>query len=86
MDRIDDFTYVMRNLDDPIRLRVMMSGARRIAKREYKFKPNWSLAMEVFGVGSTYAWKICDRAGIDPDGVSAEFYKPRALAAKEAQA
>ena len=45
-------------------------GARRLAKR--KRDPNWVFAMEMFGLGSTYAWGMCKRMGLDPDSTSAE--------------
>lgn len=45
-------------------------GARRLAKR--KRDPNWVFAMELFGLGSTYAWAMCKRMGVDPDSTSAE--------------
>lgn len=67
----DDFDVVMDNLSDPIRLRVMIGGVRQICNRESKRKPNWVLAMSIFGVGSTYARRICARAGINPDALVA---------------
>ncbi|SFF17190.1 hypothetical protein [Methylobacterium sp. yr596] len=45
-------------------------GARRLAKR--KRDPNWVFAMEMFGLGSTYAWAMCKRMGLDPDSTSAD--------------
>jgi hypothetical protein len=45
-------------------------GARRLAKR--KRDPNWVFAMEMFGLGSTYAWAMCERMGVDPDSTSAD--------------
>lgn len=45
----------------------VMAGARRVCKREYQRSPNWVLAMELFGLGNTYAHEICRRNGIDPD-------------------
>jgi ribosomal protein S13 len=47
--------------------RIIMSNARRIAARQYARDPNWVLAMNVFGLGSTYAHELCRRAGINPD-------------------
>lgn len=40
-------------------VRRLYTGRRRI--------PNWALAMEVYGVGSTYGYWICQENGIDPD-------------------
>ena len=37
--------------------------------------PNWSLAMEVFGVGSNYGRWICSRWGIDPDGKTVSAFE-----------
>lgn len=45
-------------------------GARRLARR--KRDPNWVFAMEMFGLGSTYAWAMCERMGVDPDSTSAD--------------
>lgn len=62
-----DFTQFVHRLHDPIRLQCIMSNARRISSRRFKGVPNWSLAMELFGVGATYAWRICEWARIDGD-------------------
>jgi ribosomal protein S13 len=45
--------------------RIILSNVRRLLPRNQQ--PNWVLAMEVFGVGSTYGWRICEEAGIDPE-------------------
>jgi hypothetical protein len=29
--------------------------------------PRWSAIMDRFGLGSTYAWQLCTRLGLDPD-------------------
>lgn len=29
--------------------------------------PRWRCVMDVFGLGSTYAWQLCVRFGLDPD-------------------
>lgn len=50
---------------------IILSNARRICKRRYERIPNWSLAMEIFGLGSTYAWALCHRIGVDGDGLTA---------------
>lgn len=45
----------------------VIAAARRLASRTYKSRPNWAMAMELYGVGSTFGHMICYRAGIDPD-------------------
>lgn len=45
----------------------IMANARRICTRFYQRLPNWALARELFGLGSTSATKLCRDAGIDPD-------------------
>lgn len=45
--------------------RIILANVRRLMPRNKL--PNWSLAMEVFGVGSTFGHWICQEAGIDPD-------------------
>lgn len=31
--------------------------------------PRWSAVMDRFGLGSTYAWQLCIRLGLDPDAM-----------------
>lgn len=45
--------------------RQILAAVRRLMPRNKQ--PNWALAMEVFCVGSTYGYRICREAGIDPD-------------------
>ncbi|MCZ7861518.1 hypothetical protein O9X98_08910 [Agrobacterium salinitolerans] len=45
--------------------REILAAVRRLMPRNKQ--PNWSLAMDVFCVGSTYGYWICEEAGIDPD-------------------
>lgn len=40
---------------------------RSIAGRRHAKKPNWVLAMDIYCVGSNYAWGICRDAGLDPE-------------------
>lgn len=55
------------------RERVILLNARELlSKRASRVTPNWSLAMRIFGLGSTYGWAICETAGIDPDGYTAD--------------
>ena len=42
-------------------------GVRRLCARQWQRSPNWVLAMELYGQGSTYSFAICRRLGIDPD-------------------
>lgn len=51
---------------DNLSPRIILSNARRISTG-YTRKPNWILAMFLFGLGSTYARALCVREGIDPD-------------------
>jgi hypothetical protein len=44
---------------------LILANVRRIVKRTRM--PNWVLAMETFGFGSTSANKMCARLGLDPD-------------------
>jgi NaMN:DMB phosphoribosyltransferase len=55
--------------DTPVcdRERVIFMNARRVCKREYQRGPNWVLASEVFGLGSTYSFALCRRVGVDPE-------------------
>ncbi len=48
-------------------IRSSLYNARRIAKGEFKRKPNWAMAMELWAVGSTYAREYCRIAQVDPD-------------------
>lgn len=52
---------------DAIDPRRAFMNARRICKRQYQRSPNWVLAMELFGLGSTYSFALCRRFGIDPE-------------------
>lgn len=65
-----DQAATMRIALDNITMLRAFQGARRLAKR--KRDPNWVFAMEMFGLGSTYAWGMCERMGVDPDSTSAE--------------
>lgn len=57
--------------------RITFENARRMAATRHKREPNWVFAMELFGLGSTYAWAMCLDMGIDPDAKSVS--PPRAL-------
>lgn len=65
-----------RTIDNPqVPEWVIFANARRICKRQYQRTPNWSLAMEIFGLGSTWAYALCRRIGADPDGFN--FHSPK---------
>lgn len=55
---------------DRITHRRIMTAARRLSARTHRRLPNWSFAMDLFGLGSTYAWALCERMGIDPDATT----------------
>lgn len=46
----------------------VIRGARRIAAVKYRKSPNWVIAMELYGLGSTFARHLCLEHGVDPDG------------------
>lgn len=51
----------------PERVRCMIRNAqRKISPR--RRHANWSVAQEMFVMGSTRAYEICRWAGVDPDG------------------
>lgn len=43
----------------------ILANVRRIVKATRM--PNWVLAMETFGFGSTSAWEMCNRLGLDAE-------------------
>jgi len=47
----------------------LLANCRRLVSDNYRTKPNWVLASELFAIGSNSAHKICRDWGIDPDGV-----------------
>lgn len=49
-------------------VRMALHQARIMAKAEFKQKPNWVLARDLFLCGSTAAREYCRYAGVDPDG------------------
>lgn len=55
---------------DRITHRRMMHAARQMSARKHRQEPNCSFAMSLFGLGSTYAWHLCLRMGIDPDATT----------------
>lgn len=62
-----------------IDLFITMKNARRICAKQFVTHPNWALACELFGIGSTSAIRTCSELGIDPDSrvvERAEWWKP----------
>lgn len=47
--------------------REAFARTRKLLARQYKHDPNWVLAMKIFGLGSTYAFAICEEMGLDPE-------------------
>lgn len=45
----------------------ILRSVRRLAGRRVKGRANWALAMDVWGVGSTFARILCHEAGIVPE-------------------
>ena len=62
-----------RTIDRPqVDERTILANARRICAQRFKRQPNWVLAMEAFGLGSTWSRALCVRIGVDPDGTTME--------------
>lgn len=57
----------MQTTLDGISKRIIFLNARRICSRQHKRSPNWVLAMNLFGLGSTYAFALCRQIGVDPE-------------------
>lgn len=75
MDALTDRELEIRNFRKTMRgktARQILAAVRRLVPRNRK--PNWSLAMDVFCVGSTYGYMICREAGIDPDATKLTAY------------
>ena len=54
---------------DGIADRELMDRALR-SLRPSKRKPLWVLVMETFGLGSTFAYQLCRRHGLDPEATN----------------
>jgi len=54
-------------MTDRIKPANVIPRARAIAGRRHSKKPNWVLAMDIYCVGSSYAWGICRDSGLDPE-------------------
>lgn len=51
----------------------LMANCRRLLTHpKWKSSPNWVIAKELFGCGSTSGWAICREAGIDGDSTTVE--------------
>lgn len=48
--------------------RLIIHNCRRLMPKYKRQTANWVLVMEIFCVGSSYAWKVCNYAEIDGDG------------------
>lgn len=48
----------------------LLANCRPMLSQHYKRQPNWVIAMSLFAVGSTTAWRLCNEAEIDPEGTS----------------
>jgi len=48
--------------------RTILLNSRRVAGRKYAKMPNWKVAADLFGLGSTYAMMLCREYGFDPGG------------------
>ncbi|GEM_PF-2216676 len=57
----------------PERYRQIMNNVRRLMPRRLAKTPNWVLAMDLFGNGSSYSMQTCRYAEIDPHGFSIPF-------------
>lgn len=64
-------------------IRSAICNARRMAKAEFKRKPNWVMAMELFLCGSTMAHEMCKAAEVDPDGRQFDMWTGYPSAPKE---
>lgn len=54
--------------------REIFARARGMLAQKHRRDPNWVVAMELFGLGSTFAWGICLEMGIDPDATTASIW------------
>lgn len=57
----------------------LLSNCRRLLSAEYRRKPNWVIAMELFAVGSNSGRGICIDAGIDPDALEVRRPAPHSM-------
>lgn len=56
-----------KHLHDAIHMNIVLANARRMASRRYGDQANWVIAMNVFGLGSSYAFELCRVLGLDPE-------------------
>ncbi len=47
--------------------RRVFASARRVSRAMFNGASNWSFAMELYGLGSNYAYAMCERIGVDPE-------------------
>jgi len=48
--------------------RTLLLNSRAVASRKYARLPNWKVAADLFGLGSTFASMLCREYGFDPNG------------------
>jgi len=53
--------------DTELLRRVIASMSRRSGLNRFDSRPLWATVMDRFGLGSTYAWQLCQRFDFDPD-------------------
>lgn len=56
----------------PVAARVILGNVRGLLRGRVRNRTNWSLVMDVFGVGSTSAHELCHLWAIDPEGMEAK--------------
>lgn len=67
---VDERVAEMTRYHDAVNRRThadILRSVRRLAGRRVKGRANWALAMDVWGVGSTFANILCTEAGINPE-------------------
>lgn len=65
-ERLDEMTRYYDAVNRRTHADILRS-VRRLAGRRVKGRANWALAMDVRGVGSTFAHILCSEAGINPE-------------------
>ena len=57
---------------DALDQRRIFVSARRMSARKHSRSPNWVFAMDLYCLGSTYAFAMCRRLGLDPDSAKVD--------------
>lgn len=55
-------------------IRLALHQARVHGNADWKKKPNWRIAMDLFLCGSTAAHEYCRYAGVDPHGMAFQLW------------